>query len=81
MMHTTPDHVSSRFGLRRSGSRGKILSGRGTEILGWVLFVLSALGFIVSSLRLGDLAGLLGGVFFLAGCLVFLLPLMRRPRA
>jgi hypothetical protein len=57
------------------------LSGRGTEILGWVLFVLSALGFIVSSLRLGDLAGLLGGVLFLAGCLVFLLPLIRRPRA
>jgi hypothetical protein len=57
------------------------LSGRGTEILGWVLFVLSALGFVVSSLRSGDLAGLLGGVLFLAGCLVFLLPLMRRPRA
>lgn len=57
------------------------MSGRGTEILGWVLFVLSALGFIVSSLRLGDLAGLLGGVLFLAGCLAFLLPLIRRPRA
>ena len=57
------------------------MSSRGTEILGWVLFVLSALGFIVSSLRLGDLAGLLGGVLFLAGCLAFLLPLMRRPRA
>jgi hypothetical protein len=57
------------------------LSGRRTEILGWVLFVLSALGFIISSLRLGDLAGLLGGVLFLAGCLVFLLPLIRRPRA
>jgi hypothetical protein len=57
------------------------LSGRATEILGWVLFVLSALGFILSSLREGDLAGLLGGVLFLAGCLVFLLPLLRRPRA
>jgi len=52
-----------------------------TQVLGWVLFVLSALGFIVSSLRTGDIAGLLGGVLFLAGCLVFLLPLMRRPRA
>ena len=37
--------------------------------MGWVLFVRSALGFIVSSMRLGDLAGL-GGVL-LAGCLVF----------
>jgi len=60
---------------------GKDLPSRATEILGWVLFVLSALGFILSSLRAGDLAGLLGGVFFLAGCLVFLLPLVRRPRA
>jgi hypothetical protein len=54
------------------------VSGRAVEILGWVLFVLSALGFIVSSLRSGDLPGLLGGVLFLAGCLAFLLPLMRR---
>ena len=43
------------------------MSGRGTEILGWVLFVLSALGFILSSLRSGDLAGLLGGLLFLGG--------------
>jgi hypothetical protein len=57
------------------------LPRRATEILDWVLFVLSALGFILSSLRAGDVAGLLGGVFFLAGCLVFLLPLVRRPRA
>jgi hypothetical protein len=56
------------------------LSGRVVEILGWVLFVFSALGFIVSSLRSGDLPGLLGGVLFLAGCLTFLLLLMRRRR-
>jgi hypothetical protein len=49
-----------------------------SEIVGWLLFVVSALGFIVSSLRLGDRAGLVGGVFFLAGCLVFLAPLLKR---
>ncbi|HEX4571362.1 MAG TPA: hypothetical protein VF213_02055 [Dongiaceae bacterium] len=54
------------------------MSGRAVEILGWTLFVLSALGFIVSSLRTGDLPGLAGGVLFLAGCLAFLLPLLRR---
>ena len=43
------------------------MSGRSVEILGWVLFVLSPLGFIVSSLRTGDLPGLAGGVLFLAG--------------
>jgi hypothetical protein len=57
------------------------VSSKAVEILGWVLFVLSALGFIVSSLRSGDLPGLLGGVLFLAGCLAFLLPLMRRAQA
>ena len=55
-----------------------MLSDRAVEILGWILFVLSALGFIVSSVRSGDLPGLAGGVFFLAGCLAFLLALLRR---
>ena len=54
------------------------MSGGAVEILGWVLFVLSPLGFIVSSLRTGDLPGLAGGVLFLAGCLAFLLALLSR---
>jgi hypothetical protein len=64
--------------LRTAGIGRRTLSGRAVEILGWTLFVLSALGFIVSSLRTGDLPGLAGGVLFLAGCLAFLLPLLRR---
>jgi hypothetical protein len=51
---------------------------RAHEILGWILFILSAVGFIVSSARMGDLAGMAGGVLFLAGCLVFVAPLLRR---
>jgi hypothetical protein len=47
------------------------------QILGWVLFILSAIGFIVSSARIGDIPGTAGGVLFLAGCLVFLAPLLR----
>ena len=54
------------------------MSDRAVEVLGWILFVLSALGFIVSSVRSGDLPGLAGGVLFLAGCLAFLLPLLTR---
>ena len=42
------------------------------ELWGWILFTLSALFFIVSSLRNGDIVGLLGGVFFLLACAVFL---------
>jgi hypothetical protein len=42
------------------------------ELWGWILFTISALFFIVSSLRNGDIVGLLGGVFFLLACVAFL---------
>ncbi len=42
------------------------------ELWGWLLFVVSALFFIVSSIRAGDVIGLLGGVFFLLACIAFL---------
>ena len=42
------------------------------DLLGWLLFVISALFFIWSSLRNGDIIGLLGGVFFLLACVAFL---------
>lgn len=44
------------------------------QILGWVLFIVSAGAFIASSLRSGDMLGLVGGVFFLLACFVFLIP-------
>jgi hypothetical protein len=44
------------------------------QILGWILFIVSALAFIASSLRNGDLLGLIGGAFFLLACFVFLVP-------
>ncbi len=42
------------------------------DLWGWLLFVVSALFFIASSIRAGDMVGLLGGVFFLLACVVFL---------
>jgi hypothetical protein len=42
------------------------------EFWGWILFTISALFFIASSLRNGDLVGLLGGLFFLLACVAFL---------
>jgi hypothetical protein len=42
------------------------------DFWGWVLFVVSALFFIASSIRTGDVVALLGGVFFLLACAVFL---------
>jgi hypothetical protein len=47
---------------------------KGYDLWGWILFTLSALFFIVSSLRNGDIVGLLGGVFFLLACVAFLAP-------
>ncbi|HVO03118.1 MAG TPA: hypothetical protein VMT54_13010 [Candidatus Cybelea sp.] len=44
------------------------------QILGWVMFIISALAFIASSIRSGDTLGLIGGVFFLVACIVFLIP-------
>ena len=42
------------------------------EIWGWLLFVISALFFIASSIRNWDMLGLLGGIFFLLACVAFL---------
>ena len=46
------------------------------QLWGWILFVFSALFFIASSLRAGDLLSLLGGLLFLIACIVFLIPLV-----
>ncbi len=51
------------------------------QLLGWVLFVFSALFFISSSLRAGDLVGLIGGLLFLFACIVFLIPLVSTMRS
>ncbi|MCK5311713.1 MAG: hypothetical protein KAJ62_06365 [Desulfobacteraceae bacterium] len=44
------------------------------QITGWMLFIVSALFFMASSFRSGDLIGFLGGSFFLVACFVFLIP-------
>ena len=41
------------------------------NIAGWILFLISAIGFIMSSLK--NLK-MFGSLFFLAGCVVFLIP-------
>ena len=44
------------------------------QVLGWILFIVSACAFIASSIRSGDLLALMGGLFVLVACFVFLLP-------
>jgi len=50
------------------------------QIWGWGLFIVSALAFIASSLRSGDMLGLTGGLFFLVACFVFLIPYVVKNR-
>jgi len=51
------------------------------NLIGWWLFVISALFFTATSLRAGDMLSLLGSLFFLVGCFVFLIPYALRARA
>ena len=50
------------------------------QLGGWVLFIFSALFFITSSIRAGDMLSLMGGLLFLFACFVFLIPLIARKR-
>lgn len=52
-------------------------SDRAFQIIGWFIFIASALCFTVSTWRSGDVVGLSGSLLFLAACLVFLWPLIR----
>ena len=56
------------------------MSERHYLLIGWALFVASALFFIASSWRAGDGLSLAGGILFLIACLVFLVPIIRDPR-
>ena len=46
------------------------------NILGWMLFIVSAVDFIISSI--GNFWGMFGSVFFLMACMVFLIPFFRK---
>ncbi len=51
------------------------------NLVGWWLFVISALFFIATSVRAGDMLGLIGALFFLVACFIFLIPYALRARA
>jgi hypothetical protein len=46
------------------------------NILGWILFIVSAICFMISSI--GNFWGMFGSVFFLMACMVFLIPFFRK---
>lgn len=48
------------------------------QLCGWILFIASAMFFIASSYRAGDMLSLTGGVLFLVACIVFIIPLLSK---
>ena len=44
--------------------------------LGWMLFIISAMGFIIASIE--SFWSMFGSVFFLLACLVYLIPFFRK---
>ncbi len=51
------------------------------QIWGWVLFIASALFFTTAAIQAGDLLGVLGSLFFLVACFVFLIPFVFSARS
>lgn len=54
------------------------MSNRHITLIGWGLFLVSAIGFCIASI--GDFWAMFGSVFFLIACLVFLIPYFRNDR-
>lgn len=46
------------------------------QLVGWILFIICAGFYTVSSLESGSLSSLLGSVVFLVACFVFMVPLV-----
>jgi hypothetical protein len=56
--------------------RGSRVTNHQINFIGWVLFVVSAVGFIIASI--GSFWAMFGSVFFLIACIVFMIPFFRR---
>ena len=56
-------------------------SGTGFQLWGWLLFVACALCFIASAMKHRDPLVLAGSLIFLAACVLFIIPLVRRKKS
>ena len=57
----------------------KKMSNKNINLIGWILLIISALGFIISSL--GNFWAMFGSLFFLIACIVFLIPFFRKDKS
>ena len=46
------------------------------QLIGWSLFILCSIFYIISSIIAGDWFYLIGSILFLVACVVFMLPLL-----
>ena len=52
------------------------MSNKNINLIGWILFIISASGFIISSI--GSFWAMFGSLFFLIACIIFLIPFFRK---
>lgn len=52
------------------------MSNRQINFIGWLLFDVSAIGFIIASI--GNFWAMFGSIFFLIACIVFQIPFFRK---
>ena len=52
------------------------MKNKNINLLGWILFIISASGFTISSI--GSFWAMFGSLFFLVACLIFLIPFFRK---
>jgi predicted membrane channel-forming protein YqfA (hemolysin III family) len=53
---------------------------RNYHLIGWTLFLVCAVFFIVSAALSGDLLYLAGSIIFFVACIAFIIPLMSKKR-
>ena len=52
------------------------MKNKNINLLGWILFIISAIGFTKSGI--GSFWAMFGSLFFLVACLIFLIPFFRK---
>ena len=54
------------------------MRNRNINLISWLLFIVSAVGFTVSSIR--NFWAMFGSLFFLVACIIFLIPFFRNEK-
>ena len=62
--------------FRKTPDGRRRVTNRQIDFLGWLLFIVSAVGFIIASI--GTFWAMVGSLFFLLACLVFIIPFFRK---